>query len=57
MDASINELAILAITLIATGMLFYVNSTRRASLPPGPRGIPFLGNLSQFNVMRPYPQV
>ncbi|KAF9803491.1 hypothetical protein IEO21_09664 [Rhodonia placenta] len=56
MDVSTNELAILAIVLLVTAVVFYTKGTRRAPLPPGPRGIPFLGNLFQFNVMRPYPQ-
>ncbi|OSX61377.1 hypothetical protein POSPLADRAFT_1057133 [Postia placenta MAD-698-R-SB12] len=56
MAVSTNELAILAIVLLVTAVAFYANGTRRAPLPPGPRGIPFLGNMFQFNVIRPYPQ-
>nr|F1SY70.1 RecName: Full=Cytochrome P450 monooxygenase 69 [Postia placenta Mad-698-R]BAK09414.1 cytochrome P450 [Postia placenta] len=56
MVISTNELAALTVVLLATGVLFYANSTRRAPLPPGPRGLPLLGNLFQFDVMRPYPQ-
>ncbi|OSX61398.1 hypothetical protein POSPLADRAFT_1145520 [Postia placenta MAD-698-R-SB12] len=56
MDARTNELAIVAITLLATVVLLYAKGTRRAPLPPGPRGIPFFGNMFQFNVMRPNPQ-
>lgn len=57
MDISPNELAILTVVLLATTVLFYAKGTRRAPLPPGPRGIPFFGNLFQVDAMRPYPQV
>ncbi|KAF9800984.1 hypothetical protein IEO21_10235 [Rhodonia placenta] len=56
MDISPNELAILTVVLLATTVLFYAKGTRRAPLPPGPRGIPFFGNLFQVDAMRPYPQ-
>ncbi|KAJ7579229.1 cytochrome P450 [Mycena floridula] len=54
-----NLLAIL-VSIVCTllGVLYRRNSASsvRNQLPPGPRKIPFFGNLFQFSALRPYPK-
>ena len=50
---------VLGLTVLAT-VLAYALHRRwnfRSKLPPGPPGVPILGNLLQFSPTRPYPQV
>ncbi|CCM07188.1 uncharacterized protein FIBRA_09529 [Fibroporia radiculosa] len=51
------ELVFLVSIVASTLVAFYFNHVRpRGSLPPGPVGIPLLGNLLQVNALRPHPQ-
>ncbi len=55
-----NEAAAVGITLAALALVHYVKQARAnrgRELPPGPKGIPFFGNLFQIDVLRPYPKV
>ncbi|KAH9829079.1 cytochrome P450 [Rhodofomes roseus] len=65
-DVQLRDVTTLDYTVVLStlllSILLYVFAQRRSSQyrgtphPPGPTGIPVLGNLLQVNVLRPYPQ-
>jgi hypothetical protein len=55
-----SEAVAIGLTFAAIALAHYVrqaklNASRK--LPPGPKGVPFFGNLFQIDVLRPYPKV
>ena len=57
MDASSTGVLFLCALVTLLIHLYQRARVSRAKLPPGPNGLPIIGNIHQFSALKAYPQV